>query len=57
MIQNWSLVLSAEPRVVIGIGAELVGWNPGELPGPLPEQFASWPPGRPLTTDQPPASA
>src|SRR5690349_10228312 len=27
------------------IAAELVGWNPGEVPGPLPEQFASWPPG------------
>ena len=35
------------------IAAELVGWNPGELP----EQFASWPPGGPLTADQPPASA
>ena len=47
-----------EPRVVIGIdAAELVGWNPGELPGQLPEQFASWPPGGPLAADQPPASA
>jgi len=34
-----------------------VGWNPGELPGQLPEQFASWPPGGPLAADQPPASA
>jgi hypothetical protein len=39
------------------IAAELVGWNPGELPGQLPEQFASWPPGGPLAADQPPASA
>ena len=39
------------------IAAELVGWNPGDLPGQLPEQFASWPPGGPLAADQPPASA
>ena len=39
------------------IAAELAGWNPGELPGQLPEQFASWPPGGPLVADQPPASA
>ncbi len=39
------------------IAAELVGWNPGELPGQLPEQYASWPPGGPLAADQPPASA
>ena len=39
------------------IAAELVGWNPGELPGQMPEQFASWPPGMPSAADQPPASA
>jgi hypothetical protein len=39
------------------IAAELVGWNQGELPSQLPEQFASWPPGMPTTADQPPASA
>jgi hypothetical protein len=39
------------------IAAELVGWNQGELPSPLPEQFASWPPGVPTAADQPPASA
>ena len=38
------------------IAAELVG-NPGALPGQPSEQFASWPPGGPLTADQPPASA
>jgi hypothetical protein len=35
------------------IAAELAGWTPGELPGGLPEQLASWPPG----VDQPPAGA
>jgi hypothetical protein len=39
------------------IAAELVGWNQGELPSQLPEQFASWPPGMPTGADQPPASA
>ena len=39
------------------IAAELAGWNPGELPGQMPEQFASWPPGMPSAADQPPASA
>jgi hypothetical protein len=38
------------------IAAELVGWNQAELPGQLPEQFASWPPGAP-SADQPPSSA
>ncbi|MGD0240609.1 MAG: hypothetical protein ABSB59_09800 [Streptosporangiaceae bacterium] len=35
------------------IAAELVGWNPGELP----EQFAPWPPSLPPAADQPPTSA
>jgi hypothetical protein len=38
------------------IAAELASWNPDELPGQLPEQFASWPPGMP-PADQPPAGA
>ena len=38
------------------IAGELVGWNQAELPGQLPEQFASWPPGAP-SADQPPADA
>jgi hypothetical protein len=38
------------------IAAELVGWNQAELPGQLPEQFASWPPGAP-SADQPPSGA
>jgi hypothetical protein len=37
--------------------AELAGWPPGELPGQVPEQLASWPPGMPSAADQPPASA
>jgi hypothetical protein len=35
------------------IAAELAGWTPEELPGQLPEQLASWPPG----VDQPPPGA
>jgi hypothetical protein len=32
---------------------DMAGWNPGELPGQVNEQLASWPPG----ADQPPPSA
>jgi hypothetical protein len=45
------------PDQARGIAAELVGWNQGEPPSQLPDQFASWPPGMPTTADQPPASA
>lgn len=37
--------------------AELASWTSGELPGQVPEQLASWPPGMPSAADQPPASA
>ena len=37
------------------IAAELAGWASGELPGQVTEQLTSWPPGAPMTSDQPPA--
>ena len=47
----------SSPDQARDIAAELADWNPGELPGQLPEQFASWPPGGTRAADQPPASA
>jgi len=43
--------------VSFGLGAELAGWNSGELPGQVAEQLAGWPPSMPMASDQPPASA
>ncbi len=37
--------------------AEPASWTSDELPGQVPEQLASWPPGMPPPADQPPASA
>ena len=37
--------------------AEPASWTSDELPGQVPEQLASWPPGIPSAVDQPPASA
>ncbi len=37
------------------MAAELAGWTSGELPGQVADQLASWPPGLPSVTDQPPS--
>jgi len=43
------------PDQVRDIAAELAGWTSGELPGQATEQLTAWPPGAPMTSDQPPA--
>ncbi|MGH3286665.1 MAG: hypothetical protein ACRDPD_18640 [Streptosporangiaceae bacterium] len=40
------------PDQVRDMATELTGWTPGELPGQVTDQLATWPPG----PDQPPAS-
>src|SRR5580693_1671767 len=45
------------PDQVRDMATELVGWNPGELPGQVTDQLAAWPPGPQTNGDQPPASA
>jgi hypothetical protein len=45
------------PDQVREIAAELTVWTSGELPGQVAEQLATWPPGTPPSSDQPPASA
>ncbi len=37
------------------MAAELAGWTSGELPGQMTDHLASWPPGLPAATDQPPS--
>jgi hypothetical protein len=37
------------------MAAELAGWTSGELPGQVTDHLASWPPGMPSATDQPPS--
>ena len=43
------------PDQIRDIATDLASWNPGELPGPVTDQLAAWPPSSPA--DQPPASA
>jgi len=45
------------PDQVRDIATELAGWTPGELPGPVTDQLAAWPPVPQAGADQPPASA
>jgi hypothetical protein len=45
------------PDQVRDMATELVGWNPGELPGQVTDQLAAWPPGPQTGADQPPTSA
>ena len=45
------------PDQVRDMATELAGWNPGELPGPVTDQLAAWPPVPQAGADQPPASA
>jgi len=42
------------PDQVRDIAAEVAGWTSGELPGQVTDRFASWPPGLPIASDQPP---
>ena len=45
------------PDHVRDMGDELGGWNPGELPAAVTDQFTAWPPVSQTGLDQPPASA
>ena len=45
------------PDPVRDMATELAGWNPGELPGQVTDQLATWPPVPQAGADQPPASA
>ena len=45
------------PDQVRDMATELAAWNPGELPGQVTDQLATWPPGPQTSADQPPASA
>ena len=45
------------PDQVRDMAVELAGWTSGGLPGQVTEQLAGWPPGLPMASDQPPATA
>ena len=45
------------PDEVRDMAIELSGWNPGELPGQVTDQFPAWPPGPQTGADQPPTTA
>ena len=45
------------PDPVRDMATELAGWQPGELPGQVTDQFATWPAVPQTGIDQPPASA
>ena len=45
------------PDQVRDMATELAGWTPGELPGQVTDQLATWPPVPQAGADQPPASA